>query len=330
MRSMRNSKTGTLGLFLVMLFLAGGLTVSCSRLFPPSDAAITKDIKAKMFSDPLLKNASIGVATNGHVVTLTGQAPDDSAHLAAYKIATGERGVTKVNDQINVPLAPAEPNLDASSAPPPAAEPASASQPKAETRLPLSSPQPITVTVPADTVVTVRTIDRINSKTNRAGQFFRASLEEPIVVGDRVVVPAGADAYVKLVEARSAGHLSGRSELGLELSSISFQGKTYDVVSSDVRRVGKSRGRQTAQRVGGGAVLGALIGAIAGGGRGAAIGAAVGGGAGTGAQVWTHGQQIRIPSETRLDFRLEQPLEITYVPGLQSRRHLGREQTSSY
>lgn len=323
---MRKFRMGTLGMLLSILFVAGGLSVSCSRQLRPSYDAITKDIKAKMFSDPLLKKASVEVTTRGHVVTLKGQVADDSAHLAAYQIASGEKGVSKVNDQINVPVAPAESGLDASSRAPAAAGPA----PEAEAAPPSSSPQPITVTVPANTVVSIRTIDGINSRTARAGEFFRASLDAPIVVDDRVVVPAGADANLKLIYARSAGHMTGRSELGLELSSIAFQGKTYDVVSSEVRRAGRSRGKQTTERVGGGAALGALIGAIAGRGRGAAIGAAVGGGAGTGAQVWTHGQQVRIPSEARLDFTLEQPLHVTYVPGRRSQRHLHAERTSSY
>lgn len=322
---MRKFKISTLGLLLAISFAA-----SCSRLLPRSDAAITKDIETKLSSDPLFKNASVDVSTHRHVVTLTGQVPDDSAHLAAYKIATGERGVTKVNDQLNVAIEPAESNFDASSPSPDATEPTSAPQPTPEPAASQPSPQPITITVPANTIVTVRTIDRISSKSNHAGQFFRASLDAPIVVDNRVVVPAGADADLKLVYARSAGHMTGRSELGVELSSISFQGKTYDVVSSEVRRAGASRGKQTAERVGGGAALGALIGAIAGGGRGAAIGAAVGGGAGTGAQVWTHGQQVRIPSETRLDFTLEQPLDITYTSGRRAGRHWNDRQASSY
>ncbi len=187
----------------------------------------------------------------------------------------------------------------------------------------------MTVTVPTNTIVTVRTIDSIDSKTNHAGEVFKASLDAPIVVDNRVIVPAGADAYIKLVDAKSAGHMTGRSELGLELSGIVFQAKTYNVVSSDVKQSGTSRGKQTAERVGGGAALGALIGAIAGGGKGAAIGAAVGGGAGTGVQVFTHGQQVKIPSETRLDFTLQQPLEITYVPGKRSRRNSNADQASS-
>ena len=120
-----------------------------------------------------------------------------------------------------------------------------------------------------------RTVEGVDSKTNQAGQVFKASLDAPIVVDNKVIVPSGADAYVKLVDARSAGRVTGRSELGLELVSIAFQGKTYAVVSSDVKQSGTSRGKQSAERIGGGAALGALIGAVAGGGKGAAIGAAV-------------------------------------------------------
>jgi uncharacterized membrane protein YebE (DUF533 family) len=97
-----------------------------------------------------------------------------------------------------------------------------------------------------------------------------------------------------------------------------FQGKTYNVSTSDVQQSGKSRGKDSAVKIGGGAALGALIGGIAGGGKGAAIGAAVGGGAGTGVQVFTKGKQVKIPSETRLDFTLQQPFDITYTPGRKS------------
>ncbi len=73
---------------------------------------------------------------------------------------------------------------------------------------------------------------------------------------------------------------------------------------------GKGRGGDTAKKVGGGAAVGAIIGAIAGGGKGAAIGAGVGAGAGTAVQVFTRGQQVKVPSETLLEFRLEQPVSV--------------------
>jgi hypothetical protein len=62
--------------------------------------------------------------------------------------------------------------------------------------------------------------------------------------------------------------------------------------------------------VGGGALLGTVLGAIAGGGRGAAIGAAAGAAAGAGAQVLTRGKEIKVPAETTLTFRLEQPVRL--------------------
>ena len=325
------------------------------------DAAITTDIKAKMFSEPTLKAANVDVSSKDGVVTLTGDVPDDSARLAAYKIATEEKGVTKVNDQMTVQSAanvpPDQPSEEPASAPAPepkrerskprreprASQPEPAPEPvranpsgsadRAASPEPAPAPPPQprtrTVEIPANTVVTVRTIDSIDSAQNTTGQIFRASLDAPIVSEDRVVIPAGADAFLKLANASSAGHFKGRSELTLELASIVYQGKTYNVESSDVKQSGGSRGKNSAAKIGGGAALGALIGGLAGGGKGAAIGAAVGGGAGTGVQVFTKGQQVKIPSETKLDFTLQQPFTVTYLPGANPHRHANSDSQAS-
>jgi hypothetical protein len=318
------------------LVLMSAMSVSCSRIGAPSDDAITTDIKARMFSEPALKAATVDVVSKHGEVTLTGQVPTDAARLAAYKIATETKGVSRVNDQLSVvavEMTAPQPATPAPEAAPVKRMARTRVPQKAESSRQLAAapmasppPQPVTVTVPANAIVTVRTIDNIDSKTNHAGEVFKASLDAPIVADDKVIVPAGADAYIKLVSASSAGRMTGRSELGLELSSIVFQGKTYNVVSSDVKQSGASRGKRTAATIGGGAALGALIGAVAGGGKGAAIGAAVGGGAGTGVQVFTKGQQVKIPSETRLDFTLQQPLEITYLPGKKSRHRSTADQ----
>lgn len=175
-------------------------------------------------------------------------------------------------------------------------------------------PQPVTVTVPSGTIVSIRTIDSIDSKTNSTGQRFRASLDSPIVVGDSVVVPKGLNVNLRLVNASSAGKIQGRSELTVSLESFTFQGKTYQVATTDVHEQGGSRGKRSAAVIGGGAVLGAIIGGVAGGGKGAAIGAAAGGGTGAAVQVLTKGQQVKIPAETRLDFTLHDPVDITYLP----------------
>ena len=157
-------------------------------------------------------------------------------------------------------------------------------------------------------------IDGVDSSVNNPGEIFHASLENPIVLDNEVVVPKGADVYVRLAAASSAGKFSGKSELHLELIKLESRGRSYSLVSSTYSLSGSSRGKDTATKVGGGAVLGAIVGAIAGGGKGAAIGATVGGAGGGVYQAATHGKQVRIPSETKLDFQLEQPFTATVKP----------------
>jgi hypothetical protein len=167
------------------------------------------------------------------------------------------------------------------------------------------------VTIPAGQSLLVRMIDGVDSSKNHVGDVFHASLETDLTIGNSVVARKGTDIYGRLAEAKEAGHFSGSSELQLELTRIVIDGKDYPVVSSDYTLQGKGRGSNTAKKVGGGAVAGAIIGAIAGGGKGAAIGAGVGSAAGAGVQVLTKGQQVKVPSETLLEFRLQQPATVT-------------------
>ncbi len=175
-------------------------------------------------------------------------------------------------------------------------------------------PQPKSVTIPASSTLTIRMIDGVDSSVNQPGEIFHASLEAPIVVDNEVAIPKGADVYVRLASAASAGRLTGKSELHLELIKIEYQGRSYPLVSSTYSVTGSSRGKNTAEKVGGGAALGAIIGALAGGGKGAAIGAGVGAGAGGVYQGATRGKQVKVPSETKLDFQLDQPVTVTVMP----------------
>jgi hypothetical protein len=175
-------------------------------------------------------------------------------------------------------------------------------------------PQPVRVTIPSGTVVTVRMIDPVSSQTAQAGQVFAASVFSPVVVGNRVVVPQGADAKVRVVQVRSAGHYQGQSELKLELVAVNVNGEDQPVQSGYYDKLGASRGKNSAEKIGGGAGLGALIGALIGHGKGAGIGAAIGAAGGAVTQEVTHGQQVTIPSEARIDFVLRSPVTITLNP----------------
>jgi hypothetical protein len=166
------------------------------------------------------------------------------------------------------------------------------------------------MTIPVDTSVSIRMIDAVDSERARTGQTFRASLDEPIFVSGQEAVPRGADVLVKLVEDQQSGKIEGRTKLTLALSTITINGRPMDVTSTDVSQQSGSRGARSAKVIGGTAALGAIIGAVAGGGKGAAIGAGSGAAVGTGAEVLTAGQKVKIPSETRLVFRLQNPVQL--------------------
>ncbi|MGH9343709.1 MAG: YMGG-like glycine zipper-containing protein [Terriglobia bacterium] len=175
--------------------------------------------------------------------------------------------------------------------------------------------QGMVVTLPTGTQIQVRMMDTVDSQTDKVGDKFQASLDQPLEVNGQLVAARDSTVYGRLVESSQAGRVEGRSELRLELTGINIGGHIIPISTSDYDLAGNSRGKQTAKRTGIGAGLGAVIGAIAGGGKGAAIGAGIGGGAGAVSQVVTHGQDVHIPSETLLDFTLAQPLTIPVPNG---------------
>lgn len=184
--------------------------------------------------------------------------------------------------------------------------------------LPAPPPQPVNVTIPAGTPVIVRMTDSISSATAQLDQEYTATLFSPVVVGDKVVVPQGANARIRVVEVKSAGHFKGQSELKITLVGLSIHGKTYSTKSGDYQKTGSSRGVNSAEKIGGGAGLGALLGGLIGHGKGAGIGAAIGAAGGAIDQRATHGQQVTIPSEAEINFVLKGPLTVTLPPSQSS------------
>lgn len=178
---------------------------------------------------------------------------------------------------------------------------------------PPAPPAPKKVTIPSGTAMAIRLVDAIDSETAQPGQTFRATLDSPLASEGDVAVPSGYDVQGHVVDVKSAGKFAGKSELVLQLDRIMVGGKSYSIQTDQYRREGSSRGKNTAEKVGAGAAIGAIIGGIAGGGKGAGIGAAAGGGLGGGVQAATKGQQIKLPSETVLNFTLQSPLTVTQV-----------------
>ncbi len=170
------------------------------------------------------------------------------------------------------------------------------------------------VELPAGTEINVMTNDTIDSATASAGQTFSADVASNVTdANGSVVIPKGSEAELVLRNVQSQGTVTGNSELVLDLQSVKVNGRRYTVSTRDIEQQnneGLGKNKRTATMVGGGAVLGTLIGAIAGGGKGAAIGAATGAAAGAGTQVLTRGKSVKVPAETNLRFRLDQPLRL--------------------
>jgi BON domain len=329
------------------LMLGLAVTFSGCSLFKsssaPDDSVIVAEIQSKLYQDPVLKNRDIHVISQKGVVVLSGTVGSSEEKTSIEHFAQAANGVQQVIDEVTVsstPMAaspapePAPPERRTSArrsrravaeneppAEPPPAPPAAAPAPVVQAAPapsapppPPPPPKPIIVTLPAGTVITVRTVDSIDSSVNHPGEEFAATVESPVVEGSRVVIPHNSDARIRLINARTAGRIKGQSDLEVALVSLTVGGKNYPVDSGVVQQQGASRGKRSAKVIGGGAGLGALIGAIAGGGKGAAIGAAIGAGGGTAVQAGTKGQQVKIPSETKLDFTLRSPVTVSLPP----------------
>ncbi len=175
---------------------------------------------------------------------------------------------------------------------------------------PPARPQPHKITIEQGTQMTIRLIDSIDTEKNQVGDTFHATLNAPLSAEGMEAIPAGTDVTGHIVDLKSAGKFAGQSLLVLQLDSISSNGKSYSLQTDQYRKEGSSRGKNTAEKVGGGAIIGGIIGAIAGGGKGAAIGSAAGAGVGGGAQAASKKQSIKLLSETVLNFTLQAPVTV--------------------
>ena len=325
----------------VVLLLALGVGIGCNKAETKAkdDTQITSEIQSKFSQDSGLSDKNLSVQTAGGVVTLAGTVENQTQRDAAARQASTVEGVKTVVNNLEVAPAPEQ----AAAPEQPVEQPRRAAKPRASAPkrhvsrqteseptpvntamnstpasapsapvTPAPPPPPAKVTIPSGTTLAVRLVDAVDSETAQQGQTFHATLDTPLAFEGDVVIPAGYDVEGHVVEVKSAGKFAGQSVLALQLDRIAVGGKYYNIQTDQWRKQGSSRTKNTAAKVGTGAAIGAIIGGIAGGGKGAAIGAAAGGGLGGGVQAATHGQQIKLTSETVLNFTLQGPL--TVVP----------------
>lgn len=293
---------------IVLVSVLVGFSIACSKR--PSDEAIEKDIQTKVAADPDTKDSDVTVAAKDGKVTLTGNVKTPAARQKAEQIAREEAGAVAVDDQTALqPDATPAPEQAAQSAAPEASASAPAAAP-APAPTPVPPPPPPPIVVPSGTSVTVRLGQPLGSKSSQAGQTFLATLAQPVSVGGRTAFPAGSTVSGTVVSAKAKGRIKGEGELTLALTSITVKGRNYSLHTDVLNSTVKGKGKRTAATTGGGAAGGALIGGLAGGGKGAGIGALVGAGAGLVGGAMTGNQQIELPAESALSFRLNAPVTL--------------------
>src|SRR5882724_10385546 len=191
----------------------------------------------------------------------------------------------------------------------------SSSSPVSTSATPFSETEQITL--PYGTVLAVRLTETLSSDFNQPGDTFLASLASPIVIGDRVIVPEGASVKGKIVDARNAKRFRGKSTLVVEVTHLTYNGRTYELRSSQYSKQGASRNAYAAAATTGGAGVGAIIGKVLGRGKGSAIGATLGAVAGTGVQAVTKPASVELSAESVLSLQLETPLKVIRSSTLQ-------------
>jgi len=219
--------------------------------------------------------------------------------------------------QASMPVqpAPAPVAQDVRVFPPQASEPQPAAEPAKPAVIEKPAPpkrEPRTVTVPAGTLIPVRLRDALSTERHSAHDAFFATLDAPLIVEGLVIAERGALVRGRVVEATGSGRVKGRAALTLQLDELSTSdGQKVEIRTDPFRHEAESGVKGDVAKAGVAAGIGAAIGAIAGGGRGAAIGAAIGGAAGAGGAMATRGKPAELPSETRLTFRLSEPVTLT-------------------
>ncbi len=180
---------------------------------------------------------------------------------------------------------------------------------------PPPAPAPKIVTLPVGTTIPVRITQTLDSAKTQTGDKFTGEIASDLIDDGMVVLPQGTPVTGHVDAAQDAAHFKGSSLLTLSLIAIDRKGERIEVSTEAYTKQGEARGKNTAEKVGGGAAIGAILGGILGGGKGAAIGAAAGGGAGAGANSVTRGQQVQIPSESVVRFRLLDPIQVRVTNG---------------
>jgi len=166
--------------------------------------------------------------------------------------------------------------------------------------------------VSADSVIGLQLESPVTSERAQVEDSVAARVTRDVKVGDRVAIPAGARAFGEVTLVERGGKMRERARLGVRFTSVVLaDGTRLPIHTETIYRDGSAPGRESATKIGGGAIGGAIIGGILGGAKGAAIGGSIGAGAGTAAVMAGDRNHATLSAGSPLTVRLEEPAVVT-------------------
>jgi hypothetical protein len=241
-----------------------------------------------------------------------GKSNTNSMQSATPQQAPAPSNQTATPQQTPAPAATPAPDQGQAPVQAPTQEQAQAANPaNAQTQAPAPPPEPPPpLVVPAGTTLPVILATSISSYKNKAGEDFAGNLAAPLTVNGETAVPKGAKVTGTIVDAKKQGKFKGEALLTIRLTSVTVRGKDYLISTHTWSDTEKGKGKRTAAVTGGSTGAGALIGGLAGGGKGAGIGAAIGLVGGLAASGATGGENVNLPAETKINFKLAKSLTV--------------------
>jgi type IV secretory pathway VirB10-like protein len=118
----------------------------------------------------------------------------------------------------------------------------------------------------SDSVIGLQMESTLSSETANIEDQVVAHVTRDVKVGNRVAIPAGSKVRGEVILVERGGKMRERARLGVRFTSIVLaDGATVPITTQPIYREGDAPGRESATKIGGGAIGGAIIGGILGG-----------------------------------------------------------------
>jgi hypothetical protein len=188
------------------------------------------------------------------------------------------------------------------------------------------------LSIPSGTKVPLALKQSISTKNAREGDAVYAVTTFPVVINDRIVIPAGTYVQGRISNVKRGGRIKGRAEVLMHFSTLIYPSGYTVVLPGAVENVPgaektsmkdeegtirqDSQTGEKAKTVATAAGTGAVVGGLSNGVKGGVIGAGIGGGIGTAIGLLTRGNDVRMDAGTTLEMVIQRevPLDASRIP----------------